>query len=136
MQKLVQIINSVIIKKSQYNSLIFLSLFIITSIISVTLFNLSRERVNLEYQNLLSNIYFKKSIDKLLSSTLPRYSNIKHTVQSGETLNSILSEYKISKEERINLIDIFSKFYTLWINYYIRFSKNRCILMEFIGELI
>ena len=109
MQKLVQIINSVIIKKSQYNSLIFLSLFIITSIISVTLFNLSRERVNLEYQNLLSNIYFKKSIDKLLSSTLPRYSNIKHTVQSGETLNSILSEYKISKEERINLIDIFSK---------------------------
>ena len=109
MQKLVQIINSVIIKKSQYNSLIFLSLFIITSIISVTLFNLSSDMVNLEYQNLLSNIYFKKSIDKLLSSTLPRYSNIKHTVQSGETLNSILSEYKISKEERINLIDIFSK---------------------------
>ena len=109
MQKLVQIINSLILKKSQYNSFIFLSLFIITSIISVTLFNLSRERVNLEYQNLLSNIYFKKSIDKLLSSTLPRYSNIKHTVQSGETLNSILSEYKISKEERINLIDIFSK---------------------------
>ena len=109
MQKLVQIINSLILKKSQYNSFIFLSLFIITSIISVTLFNLSREKVNLEYQNLLSNIYFKKSIDKLLSSTLPRYSNIKHTVQSGETLNSILSEYKISKEERINLIDIFSK---------------------------
>jgi len=109
MQKLVQIINSVIHKKSQYNSLIFLSLFIITSIISVALFNLSRERVNLEYQNLLSNIYFKKSIDKLLSSTLPRYSSINHTVQSGETLNSILSEYKISKEERINLIDIFSK---------------------------
>ncbi len=109
MQKVVQIINSLIVKKSQYNSLIFLSLFIITSIISVTLFNLSREKVNLEYQNLLSNIYFKKSIDKLLSSTLPRYSNIKHTVQSGETLNSILSEYKISKEEKINLIDIFSK---------------------------
>jgi len=109
MQKLVQTINSIIFRKSQYTSLIFLSIFIIISIFSVALYNNSREKVHLEYQNLLSNIYFKKSVDKLLNSTKPRYSNIKHIVENGETLNSILSKYKISKKESSEIISIFSK---------------------------
>tara|TARA_Y100001970_G_scaffold85360_1_gene107711 strand:- start:1297 stop:2493 length:1197 start_codon:yes stop_codon:yes gene_type:complete len=73
------------------------------------LYNNSREKVHLEYQNLLSNTYFKKSIEKLLTSTKPRYSSIKHTVKNGETLNSILIQYKISKKESSNIIGIFSK---------------------------
>ena len=109
MQKLIQTINSSIFKKSQHNSLIFLLIFIIISIISVALYNSSREKVHLEYQNLLSNTYFKKSIEKLLTSTKPRYSSIKHTVKNGETLNSILIQYKISKKESSNIIGIFSK---------------------------
>ena len=109
MQKLIQTINSSIFKKSQHNSLIFLLIFIIISIISVALYNNSREKVHLEYQNLLSNTYFKKSIEKLLTSTKPRYSSIKHTVKNGETLNSILIQYKISKKESSNIIGIFSK---------------------------
>ncbi len=109
MEKLIQTINSSIFKKSQHNSLIFLLIFIIISIISVALYNNSREKVHLEYQNLLSNTYFKKSIEKLLTSTKPRYSSIKHTVKNGETLNSILIQYKISKKESSNIIGIFSK---------------------------
>ena len=109
MQKFIHTTISYIFKKIQYSSLFFLSLFILTSIVSVTLYNSSREKVHLEYQNLLSNIYFKKSFDRLLTSTKPRYSGIKHTVQNGETLNSILSEYKISRKESTNIIAIFSK---------------------------
>ena len=109
MQKFIHNINSLIFKKTQYTSLIFLSFFVITSIISVTLYNHTREKVHLEYQNLLTNIYFKKSINKLIASTKPRYSNIKHVVEGGETLNSILSKYSIPKKESSNIISIFSK---------------------------
>jgi len=109
MLKLFQTINSLLLRKSQYTSLIFLSFFIITSIISVSLYNYSREKVHLEYQNLLSNTYFKKSFDKFLASTKPRYSNVKHTVETGETLNSILLKYKISKNDSSSIINIFSK---------------------------
>tara|TARA_Y100000590_G_scaffold465636_1_gene638486 strand:- start:393 stop:1697 length:1305 start_codon:yes stop_codon:yes gene_type:complete len=109
MQKFISTISPLIFKRSQYTSLIFLSIFIIISIISITLYNNLREKVNLEYQNLLSNTYFKKSVNKLFTSTKPRYSSIKHIVENGETLNSILSKYKISKKESSNIIEIFSK---------------------------
>ena len=74
-------------------------MLILISIFSTTLYNNSKEKIVSEYQDLFENIYFKRSVKKLFSSTQPRFLGIRHVVKSGESLNSILSSYQISDGE-------------------------------------
>ena len=84
---------------TKYGEYIFLFLLILISIFSTTLYNNSKKKIVNEYQNLFENIYFKRSVKKLFSSAQPRFLGIRHIVKSGESLNSILSNYQISDGE-------------------------------------
>ena len=83
----------------KHGEFVFLFLLILISIFSTTLYNNSKQKIVNEYENLFENIYFKQTVKKLFSSTQPRFLGVKHIVKSGESLNSILSNYDVSEGE-------------------------------------
>ncbi len=92
---------SKIIKRN--NELTTLSLFIIASVIFVLLFNYKKNIDNQNFNNLINNVYLKKTLKHILSNLEPKYKRISHKVQPGETFDKILRSYLIKDEEIINI---------------------------------
>lgn len=86
-----------IIKKNI--EIIFLFLLLLTAIMSTTIYNEKKILLNKNYKNLISNIYFQKSISQIFDNLVPRYKNIDHKISSGETFDKILNDYSIPNEE-------------------------------------
>ena len=86
-------------KIPKYGEYIFLFLLILISVFSTTLYNISKEKIVKEYEDLFENSYFKQTINTVFSSTQPRFLFIKYLVKSGDSLNSILSDLKVSADE-------------------------------------
>ncbi len=86
-------------KIPKYGEYVFLLLLILISVFSTTLYNLSKEKIVNEYQELFENIYFKQTVNTIFSSTQPRFLSIKYLVKSGDSLNSILSGLKVPSDE-------------------------------------
>ena len=93
----------------KYGELVFLFLLILISILSTTLYNNSKEKIVNEYESLVENIYFKKTVNKLFLSTQPRFLAREHTVESGESLNSILSSYDVPEGEITSIVKLIKK---------------------------
>ncbi|WP_415290746.1 M23 family metallopeptidase [Candidatus Pelagibacter sp. Uisw_136] len=66
---------------------------------STTIYNEKKILLNKNYKNLISNIYFQKSISQIFDNLVPRYKNIDHKISSGETFDKILNDYSIPNEE-------------------------------------
>jgi len=77
----------------------FLFLLLLITILSTTIYNKKKVLINENYKNLINNIYFQKSINKIFDSLVPRYKNINHKISNGETFDKILSNYSIPNEE-------------------------------------
>ena len=93
-----------IIKLFSKNQEIFLLIFALISIVIATsYFNYQKKINDQKYNNLINNIYLKKTIDEIISNLEPRYKNYNHKVQAGETFDNILENYSIDKKE-INLL--------------------------------
>ena len=67
----------------------FLFLLLIVTITSTTFYNNDKKIVNKNYRNIVNNIYFKKTINHIFDSLIPRYKNIDHKISKGETFNKI-----------------------------------------------
>ena len=93
------------IKSSLLNNLkIFgLILLIIFTIIVVTLSNHQKKLNKNQYNNIIDNIYFKKTLNEIVNNLEPRYKKYNHKIKSGETFDKILNSYSINKDE-INAI--------------------------------
>ena len=61
--------------------------------------NLSKNQNN----NIVDNIYFKKTLNEIVNNLEPRYKKYNHKIKSGETFDKILNNYSLNKEE-INAI--------------------------------
>ena len=72
--------------------------FIITILISLYLNNEKNLNVR-KYNNFINNVYFKKTLNKIINNLEPRYKIYNHKIKSGETFDKILSDYSIDKEE-------------------------------------
>ena len=90
-----------IIKKNIEITLLFLLLLI--TIASTTIYNKEKTTINENYKNVISNIYFQKSINQVFDTLIPRYKNINHKISSGETFDKILNNYLIPNEEIIRI---------------------------------
>jgi murein DD-endopeptidase MepM/ murein hydrolase activator NlpD len=90
-----------VIKKNSY--LGFLSILIITSVSTTTLYNYKKEITNKNYKELIDNIYFQKSIKYVFNNLSPKYKNIDHKISEGETFDSILKSYSILNHEIIKV---------------------------------
>ena len=89
-----------LIKNFQIFSLIFL---IIITTISTTYFNY-KKKINFQtYNNLIENIYLKKTLAHLINNLEPKYKKINHEIKNGETFDKILKSYSIDKKEIIKI---------------------------------
>ena len=84
----------------------FLSLLIIITIGSTTLYNNKKIAINENYKDVLNNIYFQKSVNQILDNLTPKYKNIDHKIASGETFDKILKSYSIPTEEILEIKEI------------------------------
>jgi len=93
------------IKSSLLNNLkIFgLILLIIFTIIVATLSNHQKKLSKNQHNNIIDNIYFKKTLNEIVNNLEPRYKKYNHKIKSGETFDKILDSYSINKDE-INAI--------------------------------
>jgi len=81
----------------------FLFLLLIITISSTKFYNDKKQVINLNYKNLINNIYFQKSLDHIFDNLSPKYKNINHRISKGETFDKILSSYLISADEIIKI---------------------------------
>ncbi|MDC0647367.1 peptidoglycan DD-metalloendopeptidase family protein [Candidatus Pelagibacter sp.] len=92
-------------KSSLLNNLkIFgLILLIIFTIVVATLSNNQKKISKSQNNNIVDNIYFKKTLNEIVNNLEPRYKKYNHKIKSGETFDKILDSYSINKNE-INAI--------------------------------
>ena len=76
-----------------------LAILIIFTVISITYFNYKKEVEIKTYNNVIENIYFKKTVKYIISNLEPKFKKIKHKIKSGETFDKILESYSIQKKE-------------------------------------
>ena len=72
--------------------------FIITILISLYL-NYEKNLSVIKNNNFINNVYFQKTLSKIINNLEPRYKIYNHQIKSGETFDKILSDYSIDKEE-------------------------------------
>ena len=89
------------IKSSLLNNLnIFgLILLIIFTIIVATLSDHQKKLSKNQHNNIIDNIYFKKTLNEIVNNLEPRYKKYNHKIKSGETFDKILNSYSINKDE-------------------------------------
>ena len=51
------------------------------------------------HKEIIENVYFKKTVNHFFDKFEPRFKKISHSVQIGETFDSILENYFIDKKE-------------------------------------
>ncbi|MDB3987479.1 peptidoglycan DD-metalloendopeptidase family protein [Candidatus Pelagibacter sp.] len=80
-----------------------LILLIVFTITIAALTNHQKKLSNNQHNNIIDNIYFKKTLNEIVNNLEPRYKKYNHKIKSGETFDKILNNYSINKEE-INAI--------------------------------
>ena len=80
-----------------------LVLLILITAIFTTYFNYKKNANDNIYDNFIENIYLKKTLIHIVDNLEPKYTRIKHKIQSGETFDKILDDYSIKKEEIIKI---------------------------------
>ncbi len=76
---------------------------ILVTVIFTTYFNFTQKKIKANFNNLINNIYFKKTTNNFLDKLEPKFKKIRHQIEEGETLDSILNQYLINKKEIQNL---------------------------------
>ena len=90
-------LKKIIIKqKIEVKALVFL---ILLSSVFTTYFNFEKNKKNETLNNLIQNIYLKKSLNHIVDNLEPKYEKINHKVKQGETFDKILENYLIDKLE-------------------------------------
>ena len=76
---------------------------IVLTIIFTNYFNYNQRQIKNNYNNLINNIYFKKTSKHFLDKLEPKFKKIRHQINEGETFDGILNQYQIDEEEIQNL---------------------------------
>ena len=84
--------------KIQKEILALIILIIITTIFTLY-HNYTKKEINKNYKEIIENVYFKKTVNHFFDKFEPRFKKISHSVQIGETFDSILENYFIDKKE-------------------------------------
>ena len=101
-------LNKIQVKIKKNLELILLSFLILVTITSTQIYNLNKKKINKNYIELVNNIYFQKTLEHIFNNFKPKYLNVQHKVKKGETLNKILSLYKVPEKEIDEIIKILS----------------------------
>ena len=99
------------LKKILTKNKAILTLFLLITITasSSTYLNYNKSLVSENYNNLINNLYFKKTINHFLDNLESKYKKIDHKILSGETFDKILEEYLIDKKEILEIKKSYQK---------------------------
>ena len=86
-------------KLKKHTEIVALALLILITIVSTSYYNQSKKKIYENYKNTINNVYLKKTITHFFNSLEPKFKKVSHTVNVGETFNSILEDYSIDKKE-------------------------------------
>ena len=95
--------NKIKIKIKNKNEIFALIFLILVTIIFTSYFNFSQKKIRDNYNNIINNIYFKKTTNHFLGKLEPKFKKIRHQIAEGETFDNILNQYQIDKNEIQNL---------------------------------
>tara|TARA_B100000902_G_C27302437_1_gene913590 strand:+ start:135 stop:1427 length:1293 start_codon:yes stop_codon:yes gene_type:complete len=84
--------------KNKKETLTLISLVILT-VIFTTYFNFTQKKTKNNYNDLIHNIYFKKTSKHFLDKLEPKFKKIRHQIVEGETFDDILNQYFVDKKE-------------------------------------
>ena len=84
--------------KNKKETLTLISLVILT-IIFTTYFNFTQKKTKNNYNDLINNVYFKKTSKHFLDKLEPKFKKIRHQIVEGETFDDILDQYFVDKKE-------------------------------------
>jgi murein DD-endopeptidase MepM/ murein hydrolase activator NlpD len=84
------------LKNFKFLELIFLTIFFI---FIATFLNYQKNKSNEQYNNFINNVYLKKTLNEIINNLEPKYKKYYHKIQSGETFDGILENYKINQKE-------------------------------------
>ena len=87
---------------------ILIILLIITATIT-TYYNYDQKKTRKNFNNLINNIYLKKTTKHFLDKLEPKFKKIRHQISEGETFDMILNQYLVDKKEIQNLKDKLTK---------------------------
>ena len=102
-------INKLKLKFKVKNEILALIILIIITLVSTTYHNYTKNKIYESHKEFIQNIYLKKTINHILNKIEPRFKKVSHKVQEGETFNSILEEYNLSKKDITTINNKISK---------------------------
>ena len=99
------------LKKILTKNKAILTLFLLITITASTstYHNYNKSLLSENYNNLINNLYFKKTINHILDNLESKYKKIDHKILSGETFDKILEEYLIDNKEILEIKKELSK---------------------------
>ena len=97
------------IKIKNKNEIIALTFLIILTVTATNYFNYTQKKIKDNYNEIINNIYFKKTADYFLNRLEPKFKKIRHSIVEGETFDSIFNIYQIDKKEIQNIKNKLSK---------------------------
>ena len=76
---------------------------LITTVIFTNHYNQKQKQIKNNYNNLINNLYFKKTSKYFLDKLEPKFKKIRHQIKEGETFDIILNQYLVDDKEIQNL---------------------------------
>ena len=76
---------------------------LIATVIFTNHYNQKQKQIKNNYNNLINNLYFKKTSKYFLDKLEPKFKKIRHQIKEGETFDIILNQYLVDDKEIQNL---------------------------------
>ena len=93
----------------RFGLFIILLFIIIFSLLSINYYNNYKEKELENFEKILTNIYFQKSVKSTIENLEPRYIEINYDVVKGDSFNKIIGNIKLPLKERKKLLNIITK---------------------------
>jgi len=93
---MLNIIKKILKKNTEITAL---TLLILITISSTTYYNFNKKRVISNYEEIINNVFLKKTINHIFDNLEPKFKKVTHKVAPGETLNNILEQYYVDNSE-------------------------------------
>jgi len=109
---------------------------ILTSIFSTNYYSSYKKNQIAALENIIENIYLKKTTDLFINSLKPRFETINYIIETGDTFEKILNEINVPKNEKIKILKKISKFKfvnKLYKNQKISFKVDRKNPIKILG---
>ena len=113
-----------------------LILLILISIFSTNYYSSYKKNQIEALENIIENIYLKKTTDLFINSLKPRFETINYIIETGDTFEKILNEINVPKNEKKKILKKISKFKfvnKLYKNQKISFKVDRKNPIKILG---